>query len=117
MSESLYWPHWRIKSTLGFETSMLTTSFNPICRLSDRMLSAIGAFAALHRCLTFHEFLFATLAKTCGMRVRFFDGVADKVLIRYRPLLTNRDLNRYIYRYSSIIAHPVKHVPRWPDKR
>lgn len=78
-------------------------SFNPLCRLSGRLVREILDFREARRRFTFHEVFFASVAKAHGMRC--FDWGKDAELkydvahFRYRPVIESA---------LPGIVHPVK---------
>ncbi len=59
-----WWLHWKYAS--GFSESPWR-SFNPLCRVSARLVRKALELRERHGRFTFHEVLFATLAKNGGM--------------------------------------------------
>ena len=110
------WVNWQ-RPRLSLPPQSLYSSFNPLCRLSRRMLDAVAALAAQHGRLAYNEFLFASLARAQGMRLRFFDLERDGVTIRYRPPFDDAGLRRLAAAAArggaqgGAIVHPVKHWP------
>jgi|GEM_PF-1790790 len=73
-------------------------SFNPLCRLSERLIRKILEFREHHGRMTFHEVLFASIAAENGMST--LNWRKD---IRFKHLVAN-------FRYRPIINHPVQGV-------
>jgi len=95
-----WWPHWRYAS--GFFDSPWR-SFNPLCRVSARLLRKALDLRERHNRFTFHETLFASLAKNGGMPCLDWNARPDfKRLFpafRFRPPITD---------VVPGISHPVK---------
>lgn len=100
------------------------TSFNPICRISSRLLDTVGALGHKHGRLAYHEFLFASLARMHGLRIHFFDTEYDGTYIRYRPMYEDPELQQLAGMAAAhttsdddaaneggIVVHPVKFWP------
>lgn len=117
------WPHWNAAHGL-LPSASWAASFNVICRLSSRFLSALAAFARRRGCLGFHEVLLRSLAVHHGLRVALFHDPHEalaalppltrglpRMLLRYRPAFTDAELERELgmHRDGGMIFHPVKH--------
>ncbi len=98
--EDAHWPWW------SYADGVLPSpcrAFQPLCRLSGRLLRAVLDFQKRHQRFTFHEVLFASLAHEHGMTwLDWRKDPATKALVEdflYRP-----DVNR-VHRG---VSHPVK---------
>ena len=124
------WPHWNAAYGL-IPREAWAASFNVICRVSRRLLSAVATLGRSRGCLCFHEVLLRSLAVQYRLRVALFhdphESLASlppplgfpRMLLRYRPAFTDLDLRRALERCGrgtsggsdelGIIFHPVKH--------
>jgi hypothetical protein len=95
-----HWPHWRHGDTLFANPG---GSFNPLCRLSERLVSVVLEFRRCHGRFIFQEVLFASLMADHGFS--FLD---------WNEYETTEHLFRsYVFRpevtaFSKGICHPVK---------
>lgn len=95
-----HWEHWGLAA--GY-FNQLARSFNPLCRLSPRLIMAVLEFRRQHGRFCFLEVIFASLVREHGMS--FFDWKKDELLesitteFRYRPNVTS---------FERGLCHPVK---------
>ena len=98
--EDSHWPQWRYADGYFDEPSR---GFQPLCRLSGRLVREVLAFRERHGRFAFHEVLFASLARNSGMSWQNWSrDVTTRHLLptfRYRPEV--RPIERGI-------NHPVK---------
>ena len=98
--EDSQWPWWSYAD--GVFASPCR-AFQPLCRLSGRLVRAVLDFQKRHQRLTFHEVLFASLAKDHGMTL--LDWRRDETMksfvadFHYRPDVESAHRG---------ISHPVK---------
>ena len=94
------WPLWHYAD--GFFSSAVR-SFQPMCRLSGRLIRAVLACCEKHGRCTFHEVMFPSVAREHGMSWRSWSqepGLRDLVSeFRYRP-----EVRRVLHG----VSHPVK---------
>jgi hypothetical protein len=81
-------------------------SFNPLCRLSNRLINKILDYKNTHNKFNFHEILFASLCLENNLSyVNYIDDPILKKYIgkfSYAPILTMENIN------DDLIYHPVK---------
>lgn len=98
--EDAHWPWWSYAEGL---LPCPARAFQPLCRLSGRLVRAVLDFQKRHRRLTFNEVLFTSLVHEHGMTWLDWrrDETADKVLknFRYRP---------NVNQVGRGVSHPVK---------
>jgi hypothetical protein len=110
-ADSPQWKNWD-RPTLSLPKTQLTSSFNPLCRLSRRMLNGVANMAEMHGRLAYNEFMFASLAKANSWGVTLFSGKQNNgIYIRYRPVFRDVDLQQLPL--GPHIIHPVKHRPNF----
>src|SRR5690606_36105980 len=78
-------------------------SFNPICRLSPRLIAVILEFRRIHKRFLFQEVLFASLAAAHGLSV--LDWRKDE---KVSNLFENFRFRPEISQPCSGVCHPVK---------
>lgn len=122
------WPHWAGAHGL-VPREALSASFNVICRMSPRMLLALGRLARSRGRLGFHEVLFRSLAGHEGLRVSLFHDTHEtltpgapplvgtpRLLLRFRPPFTDAEIRAELgRRVPGMLFHPVKHFSRELD--
>jgi hypothetical protein len=100
IEEDHHWPLWHYAD--GFFSSAVR-SFQPMCRLSGRLIRAVLACREKHGRCTFHEVMFPSVAREHGMSWRSWcqePGLRDLVAsFRYRPEVRN---------VFHGVSHPVK---------
>lgn len=98
--EDAHWPFWRYAEGLF---SSPARSFQPLCRLSGRLLRAVLAFREKHGRCTFHEVMFPSVARESGMSWKSWcREAAFKNLLgdfRFRPSVAG---------VFHGVSHPVK---------
>ena len=103
-SDSKEWPHWALGDKRHFEKPI--KSFNPLCRLSKRMIGSILEFREKTGMFAFHEILFCSLAHSLGYitipmeSLPFYERHFGRFL--YRPIMNTTSAN------DGRIYHPVK---------
>lgn len=99
-SDNPAWPWWGYADGYFPDAA---AAFQPLCRLSGRLVRAVLDFQKRHGRLIFHEVLFASIARQQGMKCLSWDRSAEfRYLLgsfRYRPEVT---------KCSHGISHPVK---------
>ncbi len=99
-ADDCHWPHWQHAAS-HFECPR--RSFNPLCFVSARLISATLDFRERHGCFIFHEVLFASLASQLGMSAMDWrSSPSTRNLFgefRYRPEISE---------VVQGICHPVK---------
>lgn len=98
------WRHWKEDyiNSLGKPHQ----SFNPLCRLSNKLISKILDYKNTHNTFNFHEILFASLCLENNLS--YINYIDDPILKKYigqfsyTPILTVEDIN------DDLIYHPVK---------
>lgn len=94
------WPHWHFASD---HFAHPACSFNPLCRLSSRLVAMVLEFRRCHRRFIFQETLFASLVADHGLS--YYDWREDPEIgilfnsFRYRPEIDGLEKG---------IHHPVK---------
>lgn len=108
IKESEKWFHWHIDKKYISYFKEYFKSFNPMCRLSKRLIDQIYNQYKKYRCLYFHEILFASLVMR--YKYTYMDYLLDKESqnyigeIRWRP---NFELKNIL---DDKIYHPVKEI-------
>lgn len=98
------WRHW--KEDYVDKLKIPSQSFNPICRLSSKLIKNILSYRKNNNRFNFHEILFASLCLENNLT--YTNYIEDSVLkiyfgnIVYLPILTIQDLT------NDLIYHPVK---------
>ena len=98
------WYWWKDKDIIRFNQH--TRSFNPLCRLGNKLIGYIEKFLLANNQFCFHETLFASLATDNNLKILDFNKKPNPYIanIRYRPVYDkNLILDDKIY-------HPVKNL-------
>lgn len=98
------WKHWKEEYINQFKFP--SQSFNPICRLSSRLISKVFQYQKDNFRFDFHEILFASLCKSHDLSYIEYVN-SDKLnkyigQITYKPVLLKENIN------DDKIYHPVK---------
>ena len=116
--QCLDWLHWdAISDDSYFSEEDLCRSFNPICILSNRLVSDVFQYQEKFKTFLYHEVLFASISKlkdysTLDFKQHsFFKNIFRN--FRYRPLLVQAEINEINH-----ISHPYKiYQPTGKDKQ
>lgn len=100
------WPLWAALRNAGF--AKLWASYNPVTRMSRRMVAAIAQFAKEKKRLFFLEIFFVSLAMSKGLTVEYTHDLAEQ--FRYTPAITFEEAQK-AWKYP--IFHPVKDGTLW----
>ena len=98
------WKHWQEDYTNEFSNP--SQSFNPLCRLSKRLIEKILLYKEQHKFFNFHEILFASLCLEYNLS--YINYIENNILnkyignFRYYPIMIESDIN------DILIHHPVK---------
>ncbi len=95
-----HWPHW-LNGQGMFSTP--SASFNPLCRLSPRLVSVVLEFRRCHRRFIFLEVLFASLVAEHGFS--YLDWKEDELAAK---LFNSYGFRPEVTAFSEGICHPVK---------
>lgn len=99
-AEDPHWPFWN-QAALFFPYPC--RSFNPICRLSSRLVSVVLEFQRQHRQFAFHETLFASLVAEHGFS--FLDWSKDvETRVLFGPFRQTEEISSE----ESSICFPVR---------
>ena len=99
------WPHWNTGRKF-FYSNELAASFNVVCRMSYDLLGTIASYTGPRRRLVFLEVLFASAVKKRGLQ--FSPLVSERLLLRYRPVFTQEQIDYHTKTSYARIFHPVK---------
>lgn len=92
----------------------LRSSFNPLLRVSARLLAAAADEARAGR-FCFHEIMLPTLAASRGWPIYWLSVDSDGYSGRFRPVFPDSELTILLRPHwgpgDARIAHPVKHWP------
>lgn len=99
------WPHWH-EGKATFVRKDMAASFNVLCRMSRELLQAMAQIAQKNKRLCFLEVLFASTCKSAGLR--YATLASERLLLRYRPRMTNEELTFYTSKTYARIFHPVR---------
>lgn len=103
------WPGWSFKDDHEYRKLFknIYRSYNPFCRLSNKLISTILEFKNNYNKFYFHEILFASLCVDNGLK--YYDYKNDKEcgdkyigVFTYRPVISKQDI------HDNKIYHPVK---------
>lgn len=97
------WDHWHVGSEL-FEKP--TAFFQPLCRVSKKLLQQVSAFVKEYNRLAFHELMLGSLAADNNMSFVEIRDVTPFVQLRYRPVWTKEEIDKK----SNCILHPCKYI-------
>ena len=100
------WPLWAALRNAGFPT--LWASYNPVTRMSRKMVAAIAEFVKEKRRLFFLEIFFVSLAMSKGLDIQYYKDLEEH--FRYTPEITF-DETQKSWKYP--IFHPVKNWDMW----
>lgn len=98
------WKHWKEEYINQFKSP--SQSFNPICRLSNKLISKIFQYQKDNSRFDFHEILFASLCKEHDLS--YIEYINDPILqqyvgaVSYKPILLKEEIT------DNKIYHPVK---------
>jgi len=98
------WKHWQEDYTNEFSNP--SQSFNPLCRLSKRLIEKILLYKEQHKFFNFHEILFASLCLEYNLS--YINYIENNILnkyignFRYYPIMIESDI------HDILIHHPVK---------
>jgi len=102
------WPWWNIDHSYEKLFNDPHRSFNPLCRLSKKLVSLIFEFQKHNNTFYFHEILFSSLCVDHHMIYHdysYYPKINDYIgNIQYRPNILVKDI------LDSKIYHPVKHM-------
>ena len=98
------WPWWKDEDIIKYNQQ--TKSFNPLCRLSNKLIGYIEKFFFEHNQFCFHETLFASLAINNNLKILDYNKDDNPYIgdIRWRPVYELSDIT------DNKIYHPVKSV-------
>lgn len=106
--------HW----FLFFETNKLLddstkwkATFNPICRLSYKILEKIAEYSNKYNKLFFHEVLFSSICINNNYNILYFTeiNIPIKIILEWRnESITIDEINLLKKEYKNILLHPVK---------
>ena len=102
---SLSWPHWHVADSLGIKNKIY--SFNPLCRLSARLIKKVLEERDLRSRFIFQEILFAPLAVDNNYEVKqYCSKDTSSMFGRFGAVLkfTEDEIN------SGRIIHPIKPI-------
>lgn len=105
---------------LCFNTNKLTVdktiwkaTFNPICRLSYKILEKINEYSHIQNTLFFHEIMFATICQINNYNILLFKDLeidfSLKIILEWRKESISKDeINILISENKNVLLHPVK---------
>ena len=103
---------------LFFGTNKLTddktkwkASFNPICRLSYKILEKLNEYSYKYNTLFFHEIIFATICQIHNYNILFYKDLEFplKILLEWRKeSISKEEINILINKHKNVLLHPVK---------
>jgi len=102
------WRRWSlIKSDISyFDINLTMRTFNPLCRLSNRLIKSILDFQQQHNTFAFHEILFPTIAQQNNFSIFLFKNLPNYrqyfACFRHRPVISKNKILKHL------INHPVK---------
>jgi len=99
------WKHWKEDYISHLKSPH--QSFNPLCRLSSKLIKQVLEYKLIHNQFNFHEILFPSLCIEHNMT--HLNYMEDEKLqkyvgyIRYNPIILENDIS------DNLIYHPVKY--------
>ena len=98
------WYWWKDKDVIKYYQQL--KSFNPLCRLSNKLINYVEKFFLENNQFCFHETLFASLAINNNLKILYYKKDDNPYIstIRWRPVFKLSDIT------DDKIYHPVKSV-------